>query len=231
MMVSRLSEAFVAFLLESEGGKSLDSEFDANAKEGKFPDFEILDGKVTIEIKEIKDTKIDRINSEINAFLFTEKIRIFGSISLDRLYATNNGDSLKSRLDGLFKKHAYGVLRQANKQLRRNAYDDERIVLRILVVINDSSPLFDGFYFMREVNNYMSINHNGGTPRFESIDAVLFIDETKLLIGPEGQNMIKVTAFYGKKIDENPHLGSIVDQIVKRWSEFRTDLPMVELQE
>lgn len=154
----------------------------------QIADYMFLERQIVCEIKTLnKDTK-EKIDKIIEDMEDREDYPIFyGEWGVDKILKNlSNGEEIQRKMAESVTSPIEDKIKDANRQIR----DTKRLfelpnAKGIVIIINESVDILDADLSKWRINRCLTKKSKSGTSRFESIDAVWFLDEAhQLLVRP-----------------------------------------------
>lgn len=214
--VKPLTPRFMRFMREALGGLSLD---DLQAPNQMRADFACLRGLLAVEVKSLEEDASTRLSN------LTEELEeredwptFYGAWPLDSLIANlKDPNSVKRRVAERIGRAIVNHLKKANHQLAAHATAFPRSnLVRLVVLINEDHEVYDPAMAVYVIQKVLT-RVDGKRPKFESIDAVMFLSERHASrIGNDiAFPIITVT---GRPVEGALWKGEVLDFIASKWS-------------
>lgn len=221
-----MQAAFQHLIRDRLKGRCLDDQQDAEAAEGRFPDFACFRDLLLIEMKHLESDQSDRINGVFDTKIDpAERPMFFATRDAQHIFdRVSNADELKAAIASKLSRTIERVLSSANKQFAsyRSRHPRKNSV-SICVILNSS---------LREFNPDL-INHaiyrksrKGDEARFPAIDAVLYISEKHFKSLPDGRLAFPMLVYESPET-EGTWKQLIVARVMEEWSRMRNGGSMV----
>ena len=219
-----LQTAFKKFVVRRLGGRALDDNQDAEAAEGKFPDFACFRDIVLMEMKHLETDQHDRINEVFDTEIDPAEKPIFYGQREGHFITENvsNGEAIKNTITSKLSRTIEKLLHQANRQFSsyRSRHPCKNSV-SICIILNSTLREFTPETVIHAIQGKMKLNASGEL-RFPAIDAILYISEKHFKILPDGRIGLAVGIFEAAGTVFHPWKQQFVDRIVETWSRMRT---------
>ncbi len=216
--VAPLSPRFVRFMREAMGGVPLD---DVEHPSQMRPDLSCLRGLLIVELKSLEEDASKRVAN------LTEEIRkrpdwpdFLGSWPITSVIRNmDEPEALKQKYADRIGRAIVSHLRKANKQLAAHAVRHPRLnQVRLVVFINEDHEVYDPAVTVFTISKALA-RRNGGKPKYESIDGVLYLTQRHAL--QDGKHlahpMITIT---GPAMEDSPWKGDVLDLVGRKWSRW-----------
>jgi hypothetical protein len=221
-----LQAHFTEFVLKRLNGRSLDDDAPAESAQGKLPDFSCFRDIMLIEMKHLEVDQADRLNATYQNHVAPEEHPFFfgrRSVDLDKL---SNAEEVKRAILSRLAKTLETLLRKANSQFceYRERHTTKNAV-NICVLLNAALTEFSPEIVLRSVHQKM--RGADGSPRYDHIDAVVYISEKHFQILPDGRLAFAIAIFEHLGVMNHPWKRELLEKLVESWSEYRTGGPSV----
>lgn len=216
--VEPLTPRFTKFLVKALGGELLD---DIQAPTDRRIDYRCLRGLLAIELKTLEEDATERMSN------LTDELEkrddwpeFYGSWPIGSVLSNlNEPESVKQKTGERIGRAIVNHLKKANKQLAAHVRDFPRNrVVRLVVLLNEDHEIYDPATVAHLMQKELS-RRDGDEPRYESIDAVMFLTERHATrVGNDVAFF--VGTFAGQPMDDSPWKGEVLDEIGRRWSRW-----------
>jgi hypothetical protein len=221
-----LQTHFKDFVLMRLNGRSLDNDAPAESAQGKLPDFSCFRDILLIEMKHLEVDQADRLNATYQNHVMPEEHPLFfgrRSVDLDKL---SNAEEIKRALLSKLAKTVETLLRKANSQFREyRERHTKKNAVNICVLLNAKLTEYSPEIVLRSI--HQKVRGADKAPRYDHIDAVVYISETHFQILPDGRLAFAVAVFEHFGLLNHPWKGELLTRLVEGWSEYRTGGPSV----
>lgn len=222
-----LPAAFTAFVTGPLRGRTLDDQFNTESAEGEFPDFGVYRDLLLIEMKHLETDQQERIQAVLDEKIAPAEMPIFyGQRPMTIAKGSfSNADEIVRAVLTKLNRSLEGPLSKANRQFRSyRARHPRKNAVNICLILNSKHADFTPEIVAHALHAKMK-QTGGGAPRFESIDAVLYISEKHFIQLPDGRAALPIAIHENLGMLQNEWKRPILDQLVAAWSEFRTGGP------
>ena len=216
--IEPLTPRFTKFLVEAMGGELLD---DIQAPNDRRIDYRCLRGLLAVEIKTLEEDATDRMSNLTDELEKRDDWpQFYGSWPIESVLSNlNDPEPVRQRTGERIGRAIVNHLKKANKQLNAHVQDFPRNrAVRLVVLLNEDHEVYDPAtitYLMQKELSRM----DGEEPRYESIDAVMYITERHAMrVGNEVAFFVGV--FPGRPMDDAPWKTEVLDEIGRRWSRW-----------
>jgi hypothetical protein len=224
-----LQAVFKSFVVEKLGGCVLDDSWDQESAAGKFPDFTCFRGLLLIEMKHLEARQSDRLNEVLRQQIDPAEMPFFyGARDANLiLKSISNREAVSAAIMAKLSRTVEGLLSRANGQFSDyRSRHPRKNSITICAILNSTVREFTPDVVLKAVHSKMM--DRIGRQRFLWIDAVLYISEKHYQRLPDGRTAFPIGVFECATLLENHWKVSIVDHVVRRWSEARTGTTVLE---
>ena len=214
--VRPLTPRFMRFMCEALDGQSLD---DLQAPNRMRADYACLRGLLAVEVKSLEEDASTRLSNLTEELEEREDWPLFyGAWPFDSVLANlNDPEPVKRRIAERIGRAIVNHLKKANDQLTAHAAAFPRAnLVRLVVLINEDHEVYDPAITVYVIQRVLA-RLDGERPKYESIDAVMFLSERHATrIGDDvAFPIITVT---GRSVEEALWKGEVLDFIAYKWS-------------
>jgi hypothetical protein len=223
--VEPLTPRFTRFLVERLGAKSLDA---IQAPTELRADYTCLNGLAAIELKTLKDDGSLRISNLTGHLEERSDWPVFyGSWPFQSVLSNlTDPETVRRQMYDRIGRAIVDHLRKANKQLRAHVKDFPRKnVVRIVILLNEDHEIYSPEMVTYLVQQALARTRDG-FPRYESIDAVLFITERHATVISK-QLAFPIAIVLGQTMDDTAWKQNVVDRVADGWSAWN-NVPTIE---
>ena len=220
-----LEKEFTTFIRRRLGGTLLDESQDRHSTQGKFPDFECFRGLLVIEMKHLESDQSEKLRDVLRRGIATEDRPFFyGHWDADRILArVSNGQKIKRDAASKLARMIETDLRQADDQFGSYRQRSQRKnFVSVCTILNSKIAEFSPDVVLWAVHQKMRSLTGGLHPRFQEIDAVLYISEKHFTRLPDGRIAHPIGVFHSATILQNSWKREVVEMLVSRWTNWRT---------
>lgn len=219
-----LPAAFTEFVKGPLRGRSLDDEFDIESAGGQFPDFSVYRDLILIEMKHLETDQRGRIQAVLDDKIIPEeRLEFYGQRRVDINGETfSNAEEIIKAITTKLNRSLEGLLSKSNRQFRSfRERHPRKNAINICVILNSSHADYTPEVVINAIHSKMKEPLEGG-PRFESIDAVLYISEKHFIPLVDGRMAHPIAIYEGRGLLNNGWKIPIVERLIQGWSNFRT---------
>lgn len=216
--------AFTAFVKGPLRGRSLDDQFNSESANGQFPDFGVYRDLVLIEMKHLETDQQERIQAVLDEKIVPEERPVFyGQRAIDINGETfSNAEEIVRAITTKLNRSLESLLRKANRQFRSyRERHPRKNAINVCLILNASHADYTPEIVIGAIHSKMK-QASEGAPRFESIDAVLYISEKHFTALPDGRVAYPIAIYEAVGLLHNRWKIPIVERLVQEWSNFRT---------
>jgi hypothetical protein len=197
----------------------------------QIADYMFLERQIVCEIKTLnKDTK-EKIEKIIEDLKDREDYPIFyGEWGVDKIIKNlSNKEEIQRKMAESATSPIEDMIKDANRQIR----DTKRLfglpyAKGIVIIINESVDILDADLSKWRINRCLTKKTKSGTSRFESIDAVWFLDEAhQLLVRPGLNGPISLQIH---RPSEDKFVSNYIDYLMTQWAAY-VGIPIEFIQE
>ncbi len=205
--MNHLEEKFNKFILSRSSNESIDS-LPNELFKNKKADYLVFSRSLIFEVKHLESDRSEFINRKCSELALNDPKfpDFYGKVSIDSLIDAHD-DSRKFSLHirDYMGMPIRDLIRSANLQIRDTKIAlDKNNSTGVLVLLNDSVPMYTGEFIYQQVSRFLSKKRSDGSFEREHIEVVWFINEfdtseyissAYILIGPSLKNENVVAAF------------------------------------
>lgn len=221
-----LEKDFAWFVKNHLHGRSLDDNRDAEAAQGKFPDFSCLRGLLLLEMKALKEDQGDRVNEVFDKLADpTEKPVFYGKRDSSKILGSlSNGKEIEQKVFDKLTSTISNHLSKADKQFANYRLRTKRKnSVTICVILNSTVMEFSPQTVAAVIQRKMNVIPKAGLPKYYNIDAVVYISEKHVTKLDDNRNAFALVVFHAAGAVEQPWKMQLIDYFAKKWSEERTE--------
>jgi len=134
----------------------------------------------------------------------------------------SNAEAVNTAIFAKLSRSIEGILRKSNRQFASyRGRHPRKNTINVCVLLNSRLMEYTPEVVLRAIHSKMG-GHQFGAPRFEAIDAVLYISEKHFIRLPDGRNAHLIATYEGFGVVMHGWKAPIINGIASLWSNFRT---------
>lgn len=217
--IAKLTPRVIAFLLNDLGGVALD---DVQSPEEERIDYECLRGLLAIELKTLEGDPGQRTDNFVDGLRGRPDFPTFyGSVSTEAAFANMaDAETLRRDLNQRIGRPLVTHLKKANSQLAsHDKRFPDRTRVRVMLLVNEDHPEYHPETVGWVVSQAFRQRRENGQPRFDHIDAVIYLSERHATPAADRIAFPTITIL-GPASVECEWKERVLDEFVERWARY-----------